>query len=264
MASRSAFISYQRGDVDHAAYLYERLCHHGIRTWWDQAIVPGDDWRERIATKLEQSALFIVLHSAESEKSREVRNEIAAAAALDKTIIAIRLEKRPPRGVFLYEMAAINWVDAFDDPHAALDELASRLGTLPALDRSRLTPEMVGAQPFHQPLVARLLASNPLLISVWGIAVLVGFACLEAMGEGVSGMATENGATLTDVSYALGAAAVGAPVLILRFILQPPRTIIEAGALAAAVMVLATYLLLARNLIRKFAMSGRSGWRRPA
>lgn len=245
------FISYQRGDVEYARFLAERLAEYGCTVWWDSAIAPGENWRETIAAGLEQTAVFVILHSAAAEKSAEVKKEIAAASALDKTIIAVRLENRTPSGVFLYEMAALNWVEAFADPLARLDELARRLAATDLARTSRVgIARAVDARPIRRSAFARFTGSSLSLLGLLAAAILLGFGAMNAMGEGLAAMETEAGTSLIDIFYAVSAIAIGAPLLLLRFILSPPTGLAEAGALAAAIIVIFCYAFLIRNLWR--------------
>lgn len=259
--SGAVFISYQRADAELARYFAERLEAYGAKAWWDSAIAPGDDWRESIAEGLERASAFVVLHSAAAEKSPEVKKEIAAASALGKPIIAARLENRKPSGVFLYEMSSLNWVEAYQDPSARLDELARRLAATDLARTSRLgIAAAVDARPIRRSRWSRLTGSSAAVAGIWAAAVMLGFAAMNALGEGFASMATETGATLTDLLYALGGVVIGAPILVVRFILRPPASPGEAALLIAAMVIVICYAFLVRNLLRYLQrMSARRG-----
>lgn len=247
----SVFISYQRADIEHARHLAERLGEYGCTVWWDSAIQPGQDWRETIVEGLEDASVFVVLHSVAAEKSAEVRKEIAAASALGKTMIAVRLEDRKPSGVFLYEMAALNWVEAFADPTARLDALAQRLAATDLANTSRLgIASAVDARPIRRSAFSRLTGSNAVLGGLLGGALLLAIFCMNAMGEGLAAMRTETGIALVDIVYVVGAVLIGAPLLILRFLLSPPASPAAAGLLLAAILLLFCYTFLIRNGLR--------------
>lgn len=261
--SAAVFISYQRADAEYARYFAERLEGYGAGVWWDSAIAPGEDWRETIAEGLERASAFVVLHSAAAEKSPEVRKEIAAASALGKPMIAVRLEDRAPAGVFLYEMSALNWVEAWQDPLPRLDELARRLAATDLTKTSRLgIAAAVDAKPIRRSRWSRLTGNSGALLGLWAGAVLLGFTAMNAIGEGYSSMATETGATLTDLTYALAAVIVGAPILLLRFAMSPPASAWEVALLIAAAAVVFCYVFLARNALRYLRRQWARGGKR--
>ena len=75
----------------------------------------------------------------------------AAATLENKLIIPVRLENIAPKGAFLYELASRNWINAFEDTEAKLEELAKALAQLVRTgtrDESVLPFERsVGAKP---------------------------------------------------------------------------------------------------------------------
>ena len=251
MASSSVFVSYQRADMEYARLLVDRLSTYGVTVWWDSAIGPGENWRERIIEALQSASIFVVLHSPSAEKSNEVRKEIAAAAALDKAMIAVRLENRPPGGIFLYEMAALNWVEAYRAPEEEIDKLAQRISTLPPRTATRDISERLGARPIRRSFWSRVTNSFALLAALWLLAISVGLTSLELLGRGLGSMATEHGVTVADLAYTVAALAVGAPLLLVRYMLNPPAHVFDLLLLLSAVTIIATYILLARHIIRR-------------
>ena len=250
MNGKRAFISYQRSDAEWAKLVAESLERYGVQPWWDHAINPGDNWRDRIAAALEESDVFIVLHSAAAEGSAEVQKEIGAASALKKPLLALRLEDRAPKGVFLYELAALSWVDAFRDPTVMIDDLARRLSKVDLAAGRQRVDQALDIKPFKQPRLSRLLASNAFLLMVLAATFLINFATLNAVGLGYSSLATEAGATISDLGYSVGAALVGPPILVIRFALSPPSSAAEWVLLASCIAMLTSYFFLARNLAR--------------
>src|SRR5262245_50833748 len=76
--------SYARIDVEHVRALDTHLALHRrlglIKTWTDLAIVPGAEWNEVIASKLETADIILLMISSdyvESKYAYEIEMEIA-------------------------------------------------------------------------------------------------------------------------------------------------------------------------------------------
>ena len=121
------FISYRRVDQELAKALVNGLTSRGVRVWWDGEIEGGEDWREAIAENLSVSDALVILFSEACNDSKQLKKEIALADTLDKIIVPVLIEDTKPRGHFLYEMAAINWLQIHPDPETKINSLVARL-----------------------------------------------------------------------------------------------------------------------------------------
>jgi adenylate cyclase len=124
------FISYRRADVAWAKLLHDQLKAEGVEAWYDAQIGAGQDWRVATANALEASRIFVLLFTANAALSKDIAKELAAATLENKLIIPVRLENIAPKGAFLYELASRNWINAFEDTEAKLEELAKGLAQL--------------------------------------------------------------------------------------------------------------------------------------
>ena len=125
--SHDIFISYRRVDQELAKALVEELTAQGVRVWWDGEIEGGEDWREAIAENLSLSQALVILFSEACNDSKQLKKEIALADTLDKVIVPVLIEDTKPRGHFLYEMAAINWLQIHPNPETKIEGLVTRL-----------------------------------------------------------------------------------------------------------------------------------------
>ena len=145
------FISYRRADMAWAKLLHDQLKAEGVEAWYDTQIGAGQDWRVATANALEASQIFVLLFTANAAMSKDIAKELAAATLENKLIIPVRLENIAPKGAFLYELASRNWINAFEDTEAKLEELAKGLAQLVRTgtrDESVLPFERsVGAKP---------------------------------------------------------------------------------------------------------------------
>ncbi|MFN4023818.1 MAG: toll/interleukin-1 receptor domain-containing protein [Hyphomonas sp.] len=142
------FLSYRRTDQALARSLAGALEGRGARVWWDDRIEGGEDWREAIVTNLEASEALVILFSEACNASKQLRKELAVADLLDKQIIPVLIEPAVPRGHFLYELAALNWLQIHPDPASKVEELSGRLVAelnLPAA-REMSAPPAVAAE----------------------------------------------------------------------------------------------------------------------
>lgn len=134
------FLSYRRTDQALARALAGALEGRGARVWWDDRIEGGEDWREAIVTNLEASEALVILFSDACNASKQLRKELAVADLLDKQVIPVLIEPTVPRGHFLYELAALNWLQIHPDPASKIGELSERLvaetGLAPVAEQS--------------------------------------------------------------------------------------------------------------------------------
>ena len=121
------FLSYRRTDQKLAQLLVTALEARGARVWWDAHIEGGEDWREAIVANLEVSHTLVILFSEACNSSRQLRKELAIADLLDKPVIPVLIEPATPKGHYLYELAARNWLQIHPDPESRVEELSDRL-----------------------------------------------------------------------------------------------------------------------------------------
>ncbi|MEL6957193.1 MAG: toll/interleukin-1 receptor domain-containing protein, partial [Pseudomonadota bacterium] len=121
------FISYRRTDQPVARELVQQLESRGVRVWWDQKIEGGEDWRDAIVAGLESAHALVILFSSECNESKQLKKEMAIADTLDKLVIPVLIEDTKPKGHFLYELAARNWIQVFPNPESRDSDLAERL-----------------------------------------------------------------------------------------------------------------------------------------
>lgn len=121
------FISYRRSDQTVARSLVQELEQRGVRVWWDQKIEGGQDWRDAIVEGLQSSTCLVILFSEECNGSKQLKKELAIADTLNKLVVPVLIEDTQPRGHYLYELAALNWIQVFPNPASRAADLADRL-----------------------------------------------------------------------------------------------------------------------------------------
>lgn len=74
------FISYARQDKARVAPLVAALERQGWSIWWDPAIIPGQEFDQRIAEEIDKASAVVVVWTPTSVASRWVRGEAREAA----------------------------------------------------------------------------------------------------------------------------------------------------------------------------------------
>ncbi len=117
------FLSYSRADQAVADAFFQAASKRGLSLWYDQLLQGGEDWREGIVHALSSSKALVILFSETSNSSVQLIKELAVADSIGKPVIPVLIEKTEPRGAYLYEMAARNWIRLYPDPLRKMDTL---------------------------------------------------------------------------------------------------------------------------------------------
>jgi len=100
--SRYIFVSYAHEDADSVYPEITRAKELGLDLWYDEGIRAGSSWRDELAEKIHDCALFVYFVSPRSVNSQHCLREVNYAEECSKPIIAIHLEKTElPRGLHM-------------------------------------------------------------------------------------------------------------------------------------------------------------------
>lgn len=156
------FLSYRRTDQALARALVGALEQRGVAVWWDQEIEGGENWREAIVEGLSAAHTLVILFSEACNKSKQLKKELAIADTLDKEIVPILIENTQPKGHYLYELAARNWLQVFPEPERKINDLADRLARELADNRpASAAPRASAAPPSGPPGQESMVGSAP-------------------------------------------------------------------------------------------------------
>ena len=86
------FASYCHEDSARVYPCIELMARDGYRIWFDEGIIPGDEWQETIADRLAGCDVFIAFITESSMASHNCRREINFAVQRGKTIISLFLD----------------------------------------------------------------------------------------------------------------------------------------------------------------------------
>jgi TIR domain len=138
------FMSYCREDARVAEAVYAAAAARNVSVWYDKLIPGGLDWRDSIVDAIEGCEIVLILFSEESNKSKQLIKELAIADSLSKLVVPVLIENTQPRGAYLYEMAARNWINLYPDPvlrvATLVDSLALQLTARPENPAATVLP----------------------------------------------------------------------------------------------------------------------------
>jgi hypothetical protein len=115
--ARDVFISYSQPDQACAYELVERIEGVGFECWIaPRDIAPSADWAAEIIDAISGARIMILVFSAESNESSQVRREVERAVHKDLCILPFRIENVLPSKSLEYFLSAQHWMDAFPPP----------------------------------------------------------------------------------------------------------------------------------------------------
>jgi hypothetical protein len=161
--AREVFVSYSQPDYDCAMALVERVEKEGIDCWIaPRDIAPSADWAAEIIDAISNARVMVLVFSASSNDSPQVRREVERAVHKQVSILPFRIENVLPSKSLEYFLSAQHWMDAFPPPREAhYARLCTYLkGQLPKSESIHsATVDIASTQP------APILVSTPRLDS---------------------------------------------------------------------------------------------------
>jgi hypothetical protein len=151
---RDVFVSYSQPDYGCAMELVGRVEQEGINCWIaPRDIAPSADWAAEIIDAISNSRTMILVFSASSNDSPQVRREVERAVHKQVSILPFRIENVLPSKSLEYFLSAQHWMDAFPPPR---EPHYVRLCAYLKAQRGGTTLEAASTQP------APILAGAPL------------------------------------------------------------------------------------------------------
>ena len=118
--ARAVFVSYSVPDRDCAFELVTRLEARGLGVWIaPRDISPAADWAEEIIDAIAAARLMVLVFSAHSNASPQVRREVERAIHRQLPVLPFRLEDIAPSKSLEYFLSSQHWMDGFPAPRAA-------------------------------------------------------------------------------------------------------------------------------------------------
>lgn len=154
--ARDVFISYSQPDRECAFDLVARLEGQGIQCWIaPRNIAPSADWASEIMDAISSVRTMILVFSASSNESPQVRREVERAVHKQLNILPFRIEDVLPSKSLEFFLSTQHWMDAFPpprEPHYArlCEHLKIQLATDPV---PRIPSNAISATGSNPPLI---------------------------------------------------------------------------------------------------------------
>jgi hypothetical protein len=136
------FVSYSQPDREHAFELTEHLELNGLRVWIaPRNVSPAAEWAAEIIDAISSARVMVLLFSANSNGSPQVRREVERAVSKDIRILTFRIEEVLPSKSLEYFLSGQHWLDGFPPPREAhYARLCTSLRRWLSADESALAP----------------------------------------------------------------------------------------------------------------------------
>ncbi len=114
---RDVFLSYSDADRDCAFDLLERIEAAGIGCWIaPRDIAPSSDWAAEIVEAIGAARVMVLVFSASSNSSPQVRREVERAVHKQVPVLPFRIADVQPSRSLEYFLSSQHWLDAFPPP----------------------------------------------------------------------------------------------------------------------------------------------------
>ncbi len=196
--AHDVFVSYSVKDKTTADAICASLEANGIRVWIaPRDVMPGSDWGESIIDAIHESKVMILVFSANSNASPQIKREIERAVNKGVTVVPFRIDDVLPSKTLEYFISTQHWLDAFTPPlEKHLDSLVGILQSIiskkgekvvdPHLKPQPHGEEVVPVRPVPQPAPAPEPATITVRVPKWKIlAVLLGLVIGALVAGGV-------------------------------------------------------------------------------
>jgi hypothetical protein len=167
--AREVFVSYSRPDYACAMELVARVESEGIDCWVaPRDIAPSADWAAEIIDAISNSRVMILVFSASSNDSPQVRREVERAVHKNVCVLPFRIENVVPSKSLEYFLSSQHWMDAFPPPREAhyarlcthlkghLARTDSGRGAAADITSTRPAPILASAPPLDSAEIVRI------------------------------------------------------------------------------------------------------------
>jgi hypothetical protein len=161
--ARDVFVSYSQADRDCAHEIVARIEARGLAAWIaPRDVAPSADWAAEIVEAIAAARVMVLVLSASSNDSPQVRREVERAVSRQVRILPFRIDDVLPSKSLEYFLSAQHWLDAFPpprEPHYA--RLCDALAALLAPAAATTPPQalaVAGASRFDAAALQRLTA----------------------------------------------------------------------------------------------------------
>jgi len=113
--AHDVFVSYSTIDKTITNTIVASLEQNQIRCWFaPRDIKPSEDWGRAISNAIEESNIFLIIFSGNSNRSQHVLDELNLAMSQEIPILPYRIENLEPDGAMRLHLSSRHWLDAYD------------------------------------------------------------------------------------------------------------------------------------------------------
>jgi tetratricopeptide (TPR) repeat protein len=193
--AHDVFVSYSVKDKTTADAICASLEANGIRVWIaPRDVMPGSDWGESIIDAIHESKVMILVFSANSNTSPQIKREIERAVNKGVTVVPFRIDDVLPSKTLEYFISTQHWLDAFTPPlEKHLDSLVGILRSIisknealvePHLKSRPLRAEAVPVRPAPQVAPADETATITVKVPKWKTLAVLSALVIGALVAG--------------------------------------------------------------------------------
>jgi hypothetical protein len=173
------FISYSSKDKNVADAVCHGLESRKIRCWIaPRDVQPGMQFEDAIFKAIEESKLFVLIYTGNSNSSLHVENELRIAWKKGMPIIPFRLEDIQPNHVIDYYISSRHWLDAIDPP---LENNIRKLADTIIPFIKPVTPEENMPESSRGPVQTARPGKAGIVAALIGIVVVTGIVIISAL-----------------------------------------------------------------------------------
>ena len=176
------FVSYSTKDKTVADTIVASLEKNGIRCWYaPRDIRPSDNWAKAISNAIEQSRLFLLIFSDNSNQSQHVLDELNVAISQEIMILPFRIENLQPDGAMRLHLSSRHWLDAYDPSWESyiknlITTVSSNLGTAIEIEEVGIPESLKHKQLPFQIKGGRWILAGFIIAALVIFAVWYGFS----------------------------------------------------------------------------------------
>jgi len=117
MTARRVFVSYSQSDREPAFGIVSRLEGAGIDCWIaPRDVTPAADWAAEIVEAITGARVMVLVFSASTNDSPQVRREVERAVHHRVAVLPFRIADVLPSRSLEYFLSSQHWLDAFPGP----------------------------------------------------------------------------------------------------------------------------------------------------
>jgi hypothetical protein len=117
LKSHEVFVSYSQSDRECAFDIVARLEARAISVWIaPRDVEPSADWAADIIDAISAARVMVLVFSASTNESSQVRREVERAVSKGLVVLPFRIEDVLPSKSLEYFLSSQHWLDAFPAP----------------------------------------------------------------------------------------------------------------------------------------------------